>query len=158
MPEGGIIYFHVSKDGKSLDDETVSDLSNLVKTLLHKLISDHFKAHAPDYVEHFQVEFNDYGSLIDFAASKKPEAFHIPDLTSGLRKHNYVVSFDRFEPEEEDNNNEDAENENNAHNGGAVAVAIANAVAHRRIRSPRRSLRRVRKTYRKRATSRKHKN
>lgn len=153
MPEGGLFYFHVSKDGKPLDAETVSDLSKVVRDGLHKVIWDHFKTYAPEYVEHFQVELNDYGLLIDFASSKKPEQFQIPDLTAEIRKHTYVVTFDRFEPEEDNNDDEENENENeneNVYNGGAIA--------HRRIRSPRRSLRsRVRKTYRKRAAgSRKH--
>jgi hypothetical protein len=106
MP-GGIIYFHVFRTGKALSCEQIVDKMGMKsKDVLHSAVYKHFKAHAPESVSHQQVEFNDYGCLIDFATDESVAGFSIPNLELTIGKKVFRVEFEHFDGTENNNNYE----------------------------------------------------
>jgi hypothetical protein len=115
MP-GGLFYFHVTKNGKPMTDEKVSAMRGKTKEAFHRVVVFHVNRHKPAEVTHFQVEMNDYGSLVDFTSSHPISEFAIPDLYATVSGARYAVTFDPFEGSDDSNNDHD---NNNNKNGGA---------------------------------------
>lgn len=99
-----------------MTDEKVSAMRGKTKEAFHRVVVFHVNRHKPAEVTHFQVEMNDYGSLVDFTSSRPISEFSIPDLAVAVSGARYIVTFDPFEGSDDDNNNND---NNNNKNGGA---------------------------------------